>query len=288
MRRRSLPLWPILVALAIGTVVVYGGFSVFGDQRTGTPGTATVTECQGGHSKYQRGISCRGTWSVGGDAILGDGELVVGSVEGAGYGDVGQTIDVRIHGTDHATKPALATPIVLWSLGGSVLLLGLWGLWRWTRGDRSPATLAVPEPIRERIVEAVRQVWRGDPQRVIDGLPRHMPPGAVQRLVSGGAFGWRMEARLDQIEGRVSLEVLEEDRMGGPRHYRVWQDGTIEALISELTGHPVPADPVEADRIERAYVAHNRRVQEQLRARGFSSADRVVPELSPGGGPRGS
>lgn len=267
----SRPPWLILVFLLVGAAVTYGGFSIYRDQRSGTPGKATVTECEGGRSRYQPGISCRGTWSVGGDAIFGDGELAVGPVEGAGYGDVGKTIDVRIHGTDHATKPALATPIVLWSLGGPICLLSLWGLWRWARarGVRTPATLAVPQPIFEFIADAVRQSWRGDPQPVIESLPKSMPAGAVQPLFSGGPFGWQLDARLDEVDGRVVLEVLEEDRMGGPRHYRIWQDGTYEALPSELTGHSVPADPEEAARIEEEYYAHNRRVQAQLRERGF-------------------
>lgn len=262
------PLWPVLLPLVAGAVLVYGGYSVFRDQRSGTPGTATVTECQGGNSKYQRGISCRGTWSVGGDAIFGDGELVVGPIEGAGRGDVGKTIAVRIHGTDHATKPALATPIVLWSLGGFIGMLGLWALWRRTR-SRGSAVLAVPRPILEFLADAIRQSWREDPQPVIDALPGRMPVGAVHHLVSGGPFGWRLAARLDNVDGRVVLEALEEDRMGGPRHYRVWQDGTYEALPGERTAHGVPAEPEEAARVEEEFAAHNRRVQEQLRARGF-------------------
>ncbi len=264
------PPWLILVFLLIGGAVTYGGFSIYSDQRSGTPGKAKVTECEGG-SKYQRGIHCRGTWSVGGEPIFGDGELVVGPVQGAGYGDVGKTIEVRIHGTDHATKPAIATPIVLWSLGGPICLLGLWALWLWARRGGAPVTLVVPRPVRDFIADAIRQSWEGDPEPVIKSLPKRLPPGTVRTLVSGGPFGWRLEGRLDTVDGRFVLEVLEEDRMGGPRHYRVWQDGTHEALPSERTGFSVPVDcpPEEAARIEEEFYAHNRGVQEQLRERGF-------------------
>jgi hypothetical protein len=58
---------------------------------------------------------------------------VVGRVEGAGYGDVGKTIAVQVHGTDHATKPSLGTPIVLWALGGAVAALALFALLGWWR-----------------------------------------------------------------------------------------------------------------------------------------------------------
>jgi hypothetical protein len=134
-RNRRAP-WLIVVFGLVGLVITYGGFSVYRDQHSGTPGTAKVTECQGGTGKYDRGIHCRGTWEVGGDAIFGDGELALGRIEGADKGDVGKTIAVRIHGTDHATVPALGTPIVLWALGVPISLLCLWGLLRWWRRGR--------------------------------------------------------------------------------------------------------------------------------------------------------
>jgi hypothetical protein len=107
--------------------------SVYRDQRSGTAGKAKVTECTGGR-KYQPAIRCRGTWIQGG-SLLDGGSVVVGRVEGAAYGDVGKTIDVQIHGTDHATKPSLGTPLVLWGLGLPVIALALWGLVAWWRRD---------------------------------------------------------------------------------------------------------------------------------------------------------
>lgn len=132
-----LPIWSLVVLAVVGIAITYGGFSIYADQRSGVPGKAKVTDCEGG-GKYDYGLSCTGSWSVGGDdPIFGEGELVLGPVEGAGYGDVGKTIDVRIHGTDHATKPALATPIVLWSLGAPISLLSLWFLVGWARRSRA-------------------------------------------------------------------------------------------------------------------------------------------------------
>jgi hypothetical protein len=126
------PPWALLLLLVLSLAVVYGGFSTFGDQRSGTPGTATVTECDVGNTKYNRAIHCRGTWTAGGSLLEG-GRVVAGPIQGAGPADVGKTLSVRVHGSDHATVPRLTTPIVLWALGGSVALLCLLGLARWWR-----------------------------------------------------------------------------------------------------------------------------------------------------------
>jgi hypothetical protein len=124
-RRRRRPPWLLGLFLAFGIAIVAGGFSVLADQRSGTPGEARVSECTGGR-KYEPAIRCRGTWTAG-------GSVVVGRVEGAGHGDVGKTIDVRIHGSDHATKPSLGTPLVLWGLGAPVVALAMFGLVGWWR-----------------------------------------------------------------------------------------------------------------------------------------------------------
>jgi hypothetical protein len=131
-RRRRPPLL-LLAVLLFGAAIVVGGVSVYRDQRSGVAGKAKVSECEGGR-KYQPAIRCSGSWTVGG-SLLDGGRVAVGRVEGAGYGDVGKTIDVRIHGTDHATKPSLVTPLVLWGLGGPVVALSLWGLAAWWRRD---------------------------------------------------------------------------------------------------------------------------------------------------------
>ena len=124
--------WLLAIVLLVGLGVAGGGFSVFADRRAGMPGKAKVSECTGGR-KYQPAIRCRGSWATGGALVGGDGRVAVGPVEGAGYGDVGKTIAVRIHGTDHATKPSLTTPLVLWGLGGAVAALALAGLIGWWR-----------------------------------------------------------------------------------------------------------------------------------------------------------
>lgn len=100
-------------------------------------------------------------------------------------------------------------------------------------------------------------------------LPQTLPSGEVRRVASGGPFGHLFDARLDEIDGRLALEVLENSRMAGESYFRVWDDGTIEAL------EPAPQIGYgyrdEADRAaaEAAYFAHNRRAYEHLRERGF-------------------
>jgi hypothetical protein len=123
--RRRRPPWLLGLFLAFGIAIVAGGFTVLADQRSGTPGEARVSECTGGR-KYEPAIRCRGTWTSG-------GSVVVGRVEGAGHGDVGKTIEVRIHGADHATKPSLGTPLVLLGLGAPVVALAMFGLVGWWR-----------------------------------------------------------------------------------------------------------------------------------------------------------
>jgi len=103
-------------------------------------------------------------------------------------------------------------------------------------------------------------------------LPPTLPAGQVQRLASGGPFGHLFDGRIDVIDGRVALEVLENSRMAGEQYFRVWEDGTIEGL------EPAPQIGYgyrdEADRAtaEAAYFAHNRRAYDHLRERGFKGS----------------
>lgn len=136
----------------------------------------------------------------------------------------------------------------------------------------TPRSLTVPPAIRSHLVDLVRLRFGGrDPDPVIAALPEALPEGTVVLLASGGPFGWLIEARLDEIGGRLALEALEDDRMSGPSHYRVWDDGASEPLPNEHIGYSVPKDcpPAEVERIKQAYYAHNREVSALLRERGF-------------------
>src|SRR6185436_11245216 len=104
---------------------------------------------------------------------------------------------------------------------------------------------------------------------VIAKLPAALPAGEVQRLAGGGPFGLMLDGRLDEIEGRVALEVLENSRMAGEVYFRVWDDGTVEPL------DPAPrigyAYRTEEERAaaEEEYFAHNRIAYDHLHERGF-------------------
>jgi hypothetical protein len=93
----------------------------------------------------------------------------------------------------------------------------------------------------------------------------------VQRIASGGRFGFVIDARLDQLGRRLVLEVLTDSRMGAPDRYRIWDDGRVEQLEGEFTAYVTPADAGAegAERAQTEFFAHNRAVQAKLRDRGF-------------------
>jgi hypothetical protein len=128
--------------------------------------------------------------------------------------------------------------------------------------------IALPPPIRAWLVAMIERMWP-EPAPVLAALPDALPAGAVHRLASGGPFGLLLDGRLDVVEGRVALEVLENSRMSGEHYFRVWEDGTVEELQpAPRTGYGY-ATPEEEHAAREAYFAHNRRAYEHLRARGF-------------------
>ena len=133
--------------------------------------------------------------------------------------------------------------------------------------------IELPAAIRAWLVAAIERVWP-EPGPVVAAIPPALPAGRVRRLASGGPFGLMYDGRLDEIDGRVALEVLENSRMSGESYFRVWDDGTIEWLepaprISYVYGPD--STPEEKAAAERAYFAHNRTAYELLRERGFFS-----------------
>jgi len=132
--------------------------------------------------------------------------------------------------------------------------------------------IEMPRAIRAWLVASIERVWP-DPAPVVAAIPSGLPAGQVQRLAGGGPFGLLYDGRLDEIDGRIALEVLENSRMSGESYFRVWDDGTIEPL------EPAPrigyafgpnATPEERAAAERAYFDHNRTAYALLRERGFN------------------
>jgi hypothetical protein len=129
----------------------------------------------------------------------------------------------------------------------------------------------MPAAIRAWLVEAIERVWP-EPAPVVASIPAALPAGQVRRLAGGGPFGLMFDGRLDRIDGRIALEVLENSRMSGESYFRVWDDGTIEPLEpSPWQSYSTAADSTAEERAaaERAYFAHNRIAYDLLRERGF-------------------
>lgn len=132
--------------------------------------------------------------------------------------------------------------------------------------------LRVPPGVRAHLERLVRlRMADRDPDAHVARLPDALEEGVVTRVVSGGPFGWLLDARLDRTPRGVELEVLEDSRMAGPDHYRVAEDGTVEALAQPWTmvAYPKDCSPEERERIDARYREHNAEVGEVLRRRGF-------------------
>jgi hypothetical protein len=126
-------------------------------------------------------------------------------------------------------------------------------------------SLELPEPIRAWLAARIEGVWPPPAPEV----PTRFEPGRVQRLAGGGPFGLMFDGRLDEIDGRLALEVLENSRMSGESYFRIWEDGTVEPL------DPAPRigygyrSAAEKEAAEQAYFEHNRAAYDHLRERGF-------------------
>ena len=108
--------WLGLILIHVfGLVFIFGGFYLIYWQRTGTPTTATVTSC----SRSGRAVTCRGSWFV-------DGHVKLGMIENAGKSDLGKRIAVVAMG-DRALVPGWRLPIILFCIGGGIVVLG----WVW-------------------------------------------------------------------------------------------------------------------------------------------------------------
>jgi hypothetical protein len=128
--------------------------------------------------------------------------------------------------------------------------------------------IVMPPAIRAWLVETIERSWP-DPAPVVAALPAALPAGQVQRLAGGGPFGLMLDGRLDELGGRLALEVLENSRMAGESYFRVWDDGTIEPLEpAPRLGYGYRTEE-EGAAAEREYFAHNRTAYDLLRERGF-------------------
>ena len=132
----------VLLMLGVGIGMLVGAVVTYSDAHSGRGATVKVSECHGGGYRYGSGTHCTGTWATGGPLVGGNGHVVIGTIDNAGYSDIGKTIRVRIHG-DRATKPQARLPIILFVLGLLIAGSGIYFAWLWqgsVRASRAPAT----------------------------------------------------------------------------------------------------------------------------------------------------
>ena len=128
--------------------------------------------------------------------------------------------------------------------------------------------IELPPAIRDWLVGVIERAWP-EPAPVVAAIPSELPEGEVHRLAGRGPYGLMFDGRLDRIDGRVALEVLENSRMSGENYFRVWDDGTIEQLEPAPQIGYAYSSPEEREAAEQAYYAHNRTAYDLLRERGF-------------------
>jgi hypothetical protein len=108
------------------------GFGAGGEWRlqqgeNGTKVVATVSECHHVTGTHGGSTVCTGSW-VSGGSLLNGGHVVLGTIDGAGSGDVGKDINVRLHGGTAYTRE-LRVPIILFCIGGLFLVFAVWLAW---------------------------------------------------------------------------------------------------------------------------------------------------------------
>jgi hypothetical protein len=115
-----MPLVVLVVVMSAG--FIGGGIFMLVVQRTGERTTATVSDCVHRRSGKATTDYCTGTWVEGGSVFAG-GRVVRGTIDGAGPGDIGEKVDVRLSG-GRAYTTSLRLPIILLVIG---LLFAVFG-----------------------------------------------------------------------------------------------------------------------------------------------------------------
>ena len=118
----------LLGALVVGLFLLGGLGMVAGGvyqvivRETGERATARVTECHKSGGRYRSDV-CSGTW-VSGGSLLAGGHVVLGTIDGADSGDLGDRIEVRLSGS-RAYTTSLRVPIILIVLGLGIAGVGV-------------------------------------------------------------------------------------------------------------------------------------------------------------------
>jgi hypothetical protein len=111
--------------------MMVGGAIVYHDTTTGQITTAKVSECHSPGTAYGHSEVCSGAFVTGGALVGGNGHVVIGTIEGATYDDIGKTLKVRVHG-HKAYIPSVRLPIILFAIGlfiAGTFLYTAWNQW---------------------------------------------------------------------------------------------------------------------------------------------------------------
>src|SRR3954454_25252040 len=119
-----------------GPLLLAGAAWSYLDEHSGTKAKAHVLRCRKSGAGRGSILRCDGTWTR-------DGRRVTGLVYNARRGDVGKTLDVRLHG-NHASKPQVWVTIALAVFGLVILGMGFWliGAMRRARARGTPDVTA--------------------------------------------------------------------------------------------------------------------------------------------------
>jgi uncharacterized membrane protein len=119
---------PFVVLVSVASLVfIGGGIYILLVQHNGTRATATVTGCDHRRTYKATSVVCRGTW-------FDDGHVVIGTIDGAGPGDKGRKLDVRLSG-GRAYTTSKRLPIILFSIGALFIAGGAYEVARRPRAQ---------------------------------------------------------------------------------------------------------------------------------------------------------
>ncbi len=118
----------LTVALILcGLGVFAGGAWRLHEQSSGAKVVVTVTDCHHVDGLHGGSTVCSGSWVAGG-SLLGNGHVVLGTVDGVDRGDIGKTVNARATG-DTAYTSSKSTPIALFCVGLGLLAVAGWFAW---------------------------------------------------------------------------------------------------------------------------------------------------------------
>jgi hypothetical protein len=126
----------VILGVLLSLGLLGGGAFILITQQTGERSTATVTDCE---EVRRSAVTCSGTWIAGGALVGGPGQVVSGTIEGAGSDDLGRTLDVRLSG-DRAYTTSLRLPLILIAAGLTAAVLAGFEQRRHLRAVAPPAS----------------------------------------------------------------------------------------------------------------------------------------------------